>query len=242
MCRRIVGKRRREAALRFGVPETDGADEVDAELGASMNPVVRVRDYWARRRSQDKLPIGQAVRRAMMRNPEQTSPEDDMSVEELEELERHANDKERLIGLFAAPWAGGLGLVISNALIANDPVQYLKTGAKNPLHVSIGLYHEVLVALLALAALMLGFAWFRKRLYLGIVMALYGITVFNLKYWGFGIPFALAGAWYLVRASRVHRRLKEARGDAPRYGSRRGSSLSTPRASKRYTPPVGRTR
>ena len=49
--------------------------------------------------------------------------------------------------------------------------------------------------LLGLALLMLVTAWWRKRLFLGITMALYGLAIFNLHYWGFGIPYILAAAW-----------------------------------------------
>ena len=52
-------------------------------------------------------------------------------------------------------------------------------------------------------------ALWRKRLYLGIVTAMYGLAIFNLHYWGFGVPFVMVGAWYLVRAYRLHRNLKE---------------------------------
>ncbi len=45
---------------------------------------------------------------------------------------------------------------------------------------------------------MLVTAYFRKRFFLGIAMALYGLSVFNLHYWGFGVPFLMVGAWLLV--------------------------------------------
>ena len=73
-------------------------------------------------------------------------------------------------------------------------------------------------------------------------MALYGLAVFNLHYWGFGIPFILAGAWYLVRAYRLQRDLKEATGDVP--GTRPGpvgawsDRRRATRPNKRYTPPI----
>ena len=41
----------------------------------------------------------------------------------------------------------------------------------------------------------------RKRLFQGITLAIYGLGVVDLHYWGFGIPFLIAGAWYLVRAT-----------------------------------------
>ena len=56
-----------------------------------------------------------------------------------------------------------------------------------------------------------GVAWFRKRLLLGIASALYGLSFFNLHYWGFGVPFILIGSWYLVRAYRLQQKLKLAK-------------------------------
>jgi len=64
-------------------------------------------------------------------------------------------------------------------------------------------------------------------------MALYGLTVFNLHYWGFGVPFILFASWYLVRAYRLQRELKEATATA-------GGGAGGPRPSKRYTPPTAR--
>jgi len=96
---------------------------------------------------------------------------------------------------------------------------------------------------LALALLMLGFAYFRKRLFLGVVMALYGLSMFNLPpNWGFGIPYLLAGAWLLVRAYRLQRELKVATGELPRrwrstavvgIGARAQQALHPPTSSPR---------
>ena len=85
---------------------------------------------------------------------------------------------------------------------------------------------------------MLATAWFRKRLYLGIAMALYGLSVFNLHFWGFGVPFILVGAWYLVRAYRLQQKLKLARAEAPSPG-RSGASAPPPATSgtRPRTPP-----
>jgi hypothetical protein len=87
-------------------------------------------------------------------------------------------------------------------------------------------------------------AMWRKRLFLGMATALYGLAIFNLHYWGFGIPFVMCGAWYLVRAYRFQRQLRQATGDLPTgFGARRskanenGSSYSVrPGGNKRYTP------
>jgi hypothetical protein len=168
-------------------------------------------------------------------------PEDLQTPEELEYAVRYADDKERLIGLVAAPLAAAVGLVIVSVLISNDPAATLH-GSPNPKHVSVSLYHELLIVLLALSVAMMAAAWFRKRLFVGIAMALYGLTVFNLHYWGFGIPFVLGGAWYLVRAFRLNRALREATGDLPgRPGPNSGRPSNRSGTSKRYTPP-GRPR
>jgi hypothetical protein len=183
----------------------------------------------------------------MLKPPEpgvENVPDTPETVEELQLAVRYANDKERLIGLLAAPFAAAIGLLIGNALIAHDPAARLANGSVNKLHVSVGLYDEAMLALVALAVVMLITAFFRKRLYLAIVLALYGLTVFNLHYWGFGIPYLAVGAWMLVRVYRLQKALREATGDTPRYGqSRPGNGTpysSRPRANRRYTPPTSR--
>jgi hypothetical protein len=191
-------------------------------------------------------PLGDRLKTAFLKPPKPGSAsarEEVLSVEELETLAKSANDKERLIGLLAAPWAAGVGLLITSSLINNDPPAHLADGAVNKLHVSVSLYHEAMLALVVLSIVMLVTAFFRKRLYLGMVMALYGLTVFNLHFWGFGIPFVMIGAWYLVRAYRFQRRLREARGDVPPRSSSSGSAVGRrARANSRYTPPISRSR
>ena len=115
----------------------------------------------------------------------------------------------------------------------------------NKAHVSVGLYHELELVLLGLALLMLVTAWWRKRLFLGIVMALYGLAIFNLHYWGFGIPYILGAAWLLVRAYRLQRELREANGELPARAGTPGRrrpppNPSRPQPNKRYTPPPPR--
>jgi hypothetical protein len=172
--------------------------------------------------------------------PEHTSDVIEVgSPDELRSAVKSLDDKERLIGLIAAPWAAGIGVIVGTTLIDRDPAAYLASGAANPLHVSITLYHEVLGVLVVLSIAMLAMALLRKRLFLGIVLALYGLTIFNLHYWGFGVPFLLCGAWYLVRASRLQRRLKEATGESTRGGrdvSRGSPRPARPASNKRYTP------
>jgi hypothetical protein len=163
------------------------------------------------------------------------------SADELESAIAAATDKERAIGLLAAPWAAAIGILIASALINRDPPAVTSSGLVDHLHTPVSYYYEVLGVLLALSVVMLAAAWFRKRVVIGIAAALYGLTVFNLHYWGFGVPFVLCGAWLLVRAYRLQRSLKDAAGDAPAPGPRRMSSAAT-RPSKRYTPPAARSR
>jgi hypothetical protein len=152
------------------------------------------------------------------------------TLPELETLVKRADDRERLIGLIAAPIAAALGFIISASLVANDPKPLLANGHLNTLHVNPSLYVELGAVSIALAVVMLVTALLRKRLYLAVTMALYGLAIFNLHFWGFGLPFIFAGAWLMVRSYRLQAKLKEARAAVPEQG--RGAT------SKRYTPPT----
>lgn len=165
---------------------------------------------------------------------------DRRTAEELEAAARFANDKERLIGLLAAPFAAAIGLLVYGAFVANDPPAHLKDGLVNSKHVALSLYADLLGVLLVLSVAMLASAWFRKRLFLGCAMALYGLAVFNLHYWGFGVPFVLFGAWLIVRAYRAQRDLREATGARVPRGE--AALAMAPSPSKRYTPPGPRRR
>ena len=100
------------------------------------------------------------------------------------------------------------------SLVAHDPKAFYSNGQIDKLHVNPSLYAELGAVTVALALVMLVAAWFRKRLFIGIAMALYGLSLFNLHYWGFGIPFIMGGAWYLVRAYRLSEKLKHAKAEA----------------------------
>ncbi|MHB1584464.1 MAG: hypothetical protein ACYC0E_12015, partial [Acidimicrobiales bacterium] len=156
------------------------------------------------------------------------------TVEELDDQVRFADDRERLIGLLAAPFAAGIGMLVISALITNDPKNHHSAHYVNPT-----IYHELLIVLLVLSVAMLAAAWFRKRLYLGIATALYGLAIFNLHYWGFGVPFIMVAAWLLVRSYRLQRDLRQASGGPPGrgLGSSRASPARAPQ-SRRYTPPA----
>jgi hypothetical protein len=180
------------------------------------------------------------IKYAMVRPDDEPSDEEvaraERSAGDTEDLIKRASDKERAIGLIAAPVAAAISFIIIGADIDHDPA----VGTKN--YVNPSLYHELLGVLLVLSVLMLATALWRKRLFLGIVLALYGLAVFNLRYWGFGIPFVLAGAWYLVRAYRLQQDLKRATADEGAGTSsgakHRSPSAARPRPNKRYTPPV----
>jgi hypothetical protein len=186
-----------------------------------------------------KLSFFQRLRYTMVKPDDSGKVRDDeptMSREELEAAVARADDKERNIGLVAAPVGAVIALVISADLINH---------AKS-LNESTSTYQTLTYVLLVMAALMLASAWLRKRLILGIVMALFGLGIFNLHYWGFGIPFLLGGSWYLVRAWRLNSKLKLAGGgNKASYGppNSRVNRLPSaggvlPRPNKRYTPPT----
>lgn len=161
------------------------------------------------------------------------------TVEELEGAVKRANDKERLIGLLAAPVAAAIGLLITANRVANNPKALLANGQPNPRHVSLSLNLDLCLVAMVLALVMLGSAWFRKRLLLGFAAALYGLDLFNLRYWGFGVPYIMVGSWYLVRAYRLSEKLKRVKaGDSSGYRP----ATAAPPPSKRYTPPAAAPR
>jgi hypothetical protein len=145
---------------------------------------------------------------------------DDRTVEELEAAIRSSDDKERAIGLVAAPIAAVIGILVGSSTIQN---------AKNT-HQSTAEFVDLTYVLLALAVLVLVTSMLRKRLFQGISLALFGLAIFNLRFWGFGIPF-------------LQQALKRAGGGGPSGAPPRpkgspGSGGARPRPNKRYTPPT----
>lgn len=185
---------------------------------------------WRMARDPDKPSLSERLTRLVIKadtRPERDVDEGTQTVEELEALSGGLDDTERLIGLAAAPLAGLIAILVVSSY-----------GSKGQTHAT-SVDSSLFLALFGLALIALACAWFRKRLFLGIVLALYGLSVFNLHYWGFGVPFLLIGSWYLVRAYRIQQKLKLAQGDDGPGGSA-GSAGPARRASpnKRYTPPV----
>ncbi len=186
-----------------------------------------------------KLSFWERLRYTMVKPDDPDAPvkkkaeEPAQSAEEIQGLIARADDKERNLGLIAAPVGAVVALFVSADLINH---------AKS-LGQSTAVYQNLDFVLLGMAVLMLVTALLRKRLFEGMVMALFGLGIFNLHYWGFGVPFVLGGAWLLVRAYRLSQKLKLAGGSSkkgyvppPRGLPSTGGVL--PRPNKRYTPPV----
>ncbi len=187
--------------------------------------------------SAPKMTLWERLRYSMVRpddDPKEKEVEEIRPVDEIEADIARSNDKERAIGLVAAPVAAFIGLIISNASI-----NYAKSHNQ-----STAVYDKLTYVLLGLAILVLITSWLRKRLFQGITLALYGLAIFQLhaSYFGFAAPFLLAGAWYLVRAYRLQQELKRAEAagpEAPRPKPKGSASPAAPRPrrNKRYTPP-----
>lgn len=158
----------------------------------------------------------------------------DLTGEELEIEAKQANDKERAIGIFVGPLATLIAFLVTHDLVVHDPPARLN-GAIDKLHVNVSTYYDLFAVLIALSVLMTVMALWRKRLYLGLAVAMYGLAIFNLHYWGFGVPFVMVGAWYLVRAYRLQRNLKYSTGGETSVMARPASNKRY--KNKRYTPP-----
>src|ERR1700722_1207672 len=191
---------------------------------------------------QPKLTFFERLRYTMVKPDDSGKVKDDepvLSRHELEATIARADDKERNIGLIAGPVGAIVALFVSSDLIHHAQ----QTGQ------STSEYQTLTFVLLGMAAIIVAASWLRKRLVLGVVMALFGLGIFNLHYWGFGVPFLLAGSWYLVRAWRLNSKLKLAGGGSGKsYGPPNSKVGPTnrlpstggvlPRPSKRYTPPT----
>jgi hypothetical protein len=178
-----------------------------------------------------RMTTWERLKYAMVRpdeEPGDAKPAKDRTVEQIEEDIRRSDDKERAIGLAAGPIAAVIGLLISS-----NSIDYARAH-----HESLQTFETLTYVLLGLAVLILVTSMMRKRLFQGISLVLYGLAVFNLRYWGFGIPFLLAGAWYLVRAYRFQQELKRAEAEGHSASRTKGGAANgaPPRSNKRYTP------
>jgi hypothetical protein len=167
-----------------------------------------------------------------------SAPAEDRQAGEVRDAIKRADDKERAVGLIAAPVSAAVSFIIITALIDRNSV----AGAKH--YTPASTYHELLLVLLGLGVLILVTALLRKRLFMAITLALYGIALFQLGWLGFAVPFVLAGAWYLVRSYRLQQELKRAESGDPPVVRNKGTSSNgarsgpRPRQNKRYTPPA----
>ena len=227
-----------------GPVPTEASTDAPSRLSVGQRLLVSL-PTLKHRPAEEKAPLGERFRSFVLKPEDpaaakgRPAPSGPRGEEEVDAELRSADDKERVFGLIAAPFAAAIGLLVTGELIAHDPAATLAHGVANPRHVSVAVYHDVTLMLLALAVLMLGFAWYRKRLLLGIAAALYGLAIFNLHYWGFGVPYILLGAWLLVRSYRLQRELREARGEVPvRGGGGAAAVAGRPEGNKRYTPPT----
>ena len=182
-----------------------------------------------------KMSLWERIKYTMVRpddDPKDKEVEEIRPVDEIEADIARSNDKERAIGLVAAPIAAIVTLIVSNALINNAKAH----------DQSYHVFQELTYVLLGLAVLILLTSWLRKRLFQGITLALFGLAMFQLHYTyiGFAAPFLLAGSWYLVRAYRLQQELKRAEAAGPTPPRPKGNSAAAPprpRRNKRYTPP-----
>ncbi|HUE08969.1 MAG TPA: hypothetical protein VMP41_16185 [Acidimicrobiales bacterium] len=164
---------------------------------------------------------------------------DERSAEELQYAIHYADDRERAVGLIAGPVSALISFIVIGSMI-NRNSNLQTTAAKN--YVPASTYHWVLLVFLALAAVILVSAWWRKRMAMAISLALYGVGLFQLGWLGFAVPFVLAGAWYLVRAFRLQQAFKKA--EAEEGGTSRSTARTNngskprARANRRYTPPT----
>ena len=140
---------------------------------------------------------------------------------------QRADDRERLAGVVAAPLAALLDFVVVGVLAARDRIAHLGVPATR--------YEELEVVLLVLTAGILASAVLRRRVLLGAALGLQGLALFDLRFWGFAVPFVAAGAWLLARAYRS----REAAPD-PEVQDPGGSLRPAPvTRNKRFTPRRG---
>ena len=169
------------------------------------------------------------------------------TVEELEADVRSANDKERLIGLVAAPLAAVVGILVISTLIVNDPPARLSNGQIDTLHVSLSLYYDLGAVILVSPVLMLvttsGANPVPRHRHSPL-----RTRHLQPHYWGFGVPFILLSSWLLVRAYRLQHDLRAAgedgllRAGTQNEGRSTTPPRSSPKPSSRYTPPAAAPR
>ncbi len=158
------------------------------------------------------------------------------TIPELEAAIKRADDKERLVGLLLAPVAGAIALLVVASLVAHDP-KAIVNGQIDKLHVNPSLYLELGAVTLALALLMLGAAWLRKRICHGDRHG--SLRALHLQPPLLGLRIPVHPGRGLVPGSRLPAvgEAQAARLDQPGAAGG-GAAAPPPQASKRYTPPT----
>jgi hypothetical protein len=213
-----------------GNPADEGRDR-DSRLTLRQRLLLALPSVGAKKDKADKAPLAERLRDAVVKPVGGEAPSKAAAgrksdrAEDIEAELRSADDNERILGILAAPFAAVIGFIVGNSQIE---------------HASVAVRHELELVMLGLSLVILVMAVLRKRLFLGIVLALYGLTCFDLHLWGFAIPYVLGAAWLLVRTYRLQRELKDALAGAPSRGhaGKGNASGARPRASRRYTPPT----
>ncbi len=142
-------------------------------------------------------------------------------------IAQRADTRERLAGVVAAPFAALIDLVVVGVLAARDRTAHLG--------VPVTRYEALEVVLVALAAGILASALLRRRVVLGAALGLQGLALFDLRFWGFALPFVAAGAWLVARAYRA----REATPDPGVEASGAATRPGPVGANKRFTPRRG---
>lgn len=216
-----------------------GNSEGDAPAKLSLGQRALLRIPRVKRSDEHKEPISDWARRNFLKpedpNAKPKAPEVPEDVDELEDLVKRANDKERAIGLIAAPVAAAIAFTVIHVLSLQR--KYSKPGVLNSQYISQSTLADLFIVLIVLAFGMLLFSLLRKRLFIGVACGLYGLAIFNMHYWGFGIPFVFVGAWYMVRTYRFQRSLRLANGEPMNYADRAEARRNEARSAQRAQAP-----
>ena len=131
------------------MPAGVGPDDAGGDAPSTLRPWDRVLLALPRlRRDPDGPSLGERLRRAFIKPVDPGAAVATKAtparrpVADIEADLRAANDKERLVGLLAAPLAGIIGILVTNDLIVHDPPARVR-GHANKLHVSVSVYHNV---------------------------------------------------------------------------------------------------
>jgi hypothetical protein len=157
------------------------------------------------------------------KNAPKADPTANMSNDELINMVKRVDDRERFYALFAGPLGAAIAIILTVKNYHLNPAVGHK-GHVNPDYILLeGFVSVVLGGIVVLAAL-----W-RRRSFVGYTLFFFGVTVLP-----YGILFCGLGGWMIWRTLRYQKALT-ARGVTPRGGGTRASRPSTqsPRAAAR---------